>query len=108
MEDDTVVDLWHGTEGEPDATRPQYISKWYPDYRWRKYLSRLRKKEKTKRLKNFARYYCRKYNRFDPGPSRLAELTIDYYRMRTQPDYQPRTVEKIHMIDWYCFKQKER
>ncbi|MFQ5567619.1 MAG: HTTM domain-containing protein, partial [Paracoccaceae bacterium] len=71
MEDGAVVDLWHGVAGEPDTARPRYIGRWYPDYRWRKYLSRLPNKRYRAQRKNFARYYCRTYNRFDPGPVRL-------------------------------------
>jgi len=80
MEDGEVVNLWSGLAGEPIPIKPRYVSEWYPDYRWRKYLSRLPKKRLGKQVENFARYYCRNYNRFDPGPVRLSTLTIDYHR----------------------------
>jgi predicted DCC family thiol-disulfide oxidoreductase YuxK len=102
MEDGGVVDLWTGLAGEPALVKPRYVSEWYPDYRWRKYLSRLPKKELKEQVKNFARYYCRRYNRLDPGPVRLATLTIDYHRQTTMPDYQPSEYKLIRLLDWTC------
>jgi predicted DCC family thiol-disulfide oxidoreductase YuxK len=103
MEDDAVVDLWHRLPGEPDTAKPRYVSQWYRDYRWRKYLSRLPKTTSKEQLHNLGRYYCRTYNRFNPGPVRLATLTIDYYRERTLPDYQPPQSEVIRLLNWYCY-----
>ncbi len=102
MEDGTVVDLWHRRPGEPDTAKPRYVSRWYPDYRWRKYLSRLPDRRYPGQAKNFARYYCRTYNRFDPGPARLATLTIDYHRERTRPDYRPPEYRVIRLLNWNC------
>ncbi len=102
MEDGAVVDVWHGTPGEPDTAKPHYMSKWFPDYRWRKYLSRLPTKRFRPQIKNFARYYCRTFNRFDRGAVRLATLTIDYHRERTLPDYQPPEYKVIRLMNWNC------
>lgn len=102
MDDGSVVDLWHGVPGEPDTTKPRYVSKWYPDYRWRKYISRLPKKENEEQLKNFARYYCRTYNTFDPGVLKLSTLTIDYHRQQTMPDYNPPEYKVIRLLNWNC------
>ena len=105
MENGTVVDLWHGLPGEPDAAKPDTVAQWYPDYRWRKYLSRLPDRRYPGQVKNFARYYCRAYNRFDPGPVRLATLTIDYHRERTLPDYQPPEYKVIRLLNWNCLQK---
>ena len=102
MEDGAVVDLWHQRPGEPDTAKPRYVSKWYTDYRWRKYLSRLPSKRNLGQVKNFARYYCRTYNRFFPGAVRLATLTIDYHRERTLPDYQLPEYKVIRLLNWNC------
>jgi len=105
MEDGSVMDLWAGTEGEPDPSKPKYVVNWYPDYRWRKYLSRVPLDGYEDQLHNFARYYCRKYNRFEPGPQRLYKIRIDYHREWTMPNYQPRQYKKIHLLDWYCYEK---
>ena len=107
LEDGTVIDLWTGKEGEPDPSKPKYVVKWYPDYRWRKYLSRVPLDGYEEQLHNFARYYCRKYNVFEPGLLRLYKIEIDYHREWTMPDYQPREYKKIHLLDWFCFERKK-
>ncbi len=107
MENGTIVDLWHGTKGEPDTSRPANVAKWYPDYRWRKYLSRIPLSIQKEQLENFARYYCRKYNVFEPGLLRLYSFTIDYHRLSTQPDYEPHKYKVIRLLDWYCYDKEE-
>ncbi len=102
MEDGAVVDLWHRRPGEPDTAKPRYVSKWNTDYRWRKYLWRLPNKKYRGQVKNFARYYCRTYNRFDPGAVRLATLIIDYHRERTLADYQLPEYKVIRLLNWNC------
>jgi hypothetical protein len=108
MENGTAVDLWHGTTGEPDLARPRYVSQWYPDYRWRKYMSRVPLKAYSEQLRNFARHYCRKNNARDPGEPKLAGLWIDYHRDRTMPDYQPPESKVIRLLNWNCLAKKDK
>lgn len=102
MEDGSVVDLWHNSQGEPDTTKPKYPSQWYTDYRWRKYFERISSGQFKEQAHNFGRFYCRKYNRFEPGPQKLAALTIDYHRLTARPDHQPHDYKVIRLLNWYC------
>ncbi len=102
MNDGSVVDLWHETEGEPDTTKPRYISKWYVDYRWRKYIWRIVKSSGKEQRANFARYYCGKYNSSRSRQPRLERLSIDYHRLRTKRDYRPPGYKVIRLINWRC------
>ncbi len=80
---------------------------WYPDYRWRKYLSRLPLKGYEEQRESFARYYCRKYNVFEPGLLRLYSFTIDYHRLSSRPDYEPHDYKVIRLLDWSCYDRDE-
>ena len=91
-----VVEVLHDRAGEPDWTRPKYLSREYPTYRWRKYLIALKNDNFAKYRPYYARYLCRTWNRGHPRADQLVELSI-YFNYEVVPrEYLPRqTTRKL-------------
>ena len=105
LRDGTVVDVYNRAEGEPSWEKSTYIAQTYSDYRWRKYLSRIRTKRYEGQLLNYARYLCRSWNRGTSVEKQLMTYKIHFNSQRTLPDYQPREIKRTMIWRHHCFKR---
>ena len=105
LRDGTAVDVYNRTEGEPSWEKPKYVSMTYADYRWRKYLSRLRKSSYKDQLNNYGRYLCRSWNAGTPADKQLVTYKIHFSYQRTLPDYRDREIKNRLLWRYGCFKK---
>ena len=103
LRDGTVVDVYNRREGEPSWEKPIYIARTYSDYRWRKYLSRIRTKRNNGQLLNYGRYLCGSWNSGTPAAKQLMTYKIQFNSQRTLPDYQERKTHKKVIWHHDCF-----
>ncbi len=100
--DGSPIELWSGEVGPPPAVGATDMPAWHKDYRWRKYVSRITDPVNKAQLHNFARYYCRLYNRFDPWPLKLRRFSIRHDYQRTLPPGQGMTRGSAVILHWKC------
>lgn len=93
--DGTIVDVLRERIGEPDWTRPHYLAREYPNYRWRKYLIGLAHSDYAVVRPYYANYLCRRWNERRALEKRLVEVKLYFNVERVQPNYQPRTAERL-------------
>lgn len=105
LRDGTVVDVYNRAEGEPSWGKPTYIAQTYSDYRWRKYLSRMRKKRNERLLLHYGRYLCRSWNKGTPAEKQLMTYKVHFNSQRTLPDYQEREIKRRMIWRHDCFKK---
>lgn len=102
--DGTVVDVYNQVPGEPSFTKPDYVSKWFTDYRWRKYFSRF-SSSKSRQLLNYGRYLCYSWNQGKPQSKKLSTHQIYFNREITLPNYRGNEFERINIWNHSCFKK---
>ena len=100
-DDGTVVDVLRGFEGEPMFTRP-LLSREYPTFRWRKYLTRLAYETGPEHWQLYAQYLCRTWNEGKAAPNRLARLWIYFNNERIRADDRPRVTERVLLHSHHC------
>ena len=106
LENDKLVDVYHGALEEPSWEKPEYISQdFYQDYRWRKYMLRLTANRYKDHVRYYGRYLCRLWNKTAAEGERLGQFKIYYNKLRTQPDYQARTLEKRMIWHHWCLEK---
>ncbi|MEM8800027.1 MAG: HTTM domain-containing protein [Pseudomonadota bacterium] len=102
FEDGTMINLWTGEVGAPERQKPKYLVRYLRDYRWRKFFNVVSKEGKTRYLHDVARYYCRKYNRYETGPKRLHRIHFDVISERTRANYAPKRKKRERVLNWNC------
>lgn len=101
-QDGTPVDVLRHRLGEPDWTRPNYISEEYPTYRWRKYLNRLSYSQYEKHRHYYAEYLCRAWNTDEPEEKKLAQLKLYFNLEEVPPNYEPRKTKRLLLHAHQC------
>lgn len=104
LEDGTQVELFTGRRGAISYAKPENIYFHYGDYRWRKYFNRLPGDRYREPLRNYARYLCRTWNRFEQHETRLKSFDVIYMREFTQPAYGGNKSSRVTLIHWNCFE----
>ncbi len=94
LTDGTVVDVYNGTVGEPDTTRPAVVSAVYANYRWRKFLSLLEDQSYEDGPQwlalNYGRYLCRRWNDGTSDLPPLKSFVITFHVEWTGAPGEPR------------------
>jgi predicted DCC family thiol-disulfide oxidoreductase YuxK len=103
--DGRPTEVFSGRYGEPDYARPATLSDQFPNYRWRKYLTRLSQKSYQGYRADYGRYLCRGWNASASGDERLRRFQIWYVEERTRPDYLPPKIERHHIWRHWCFPE---
>lgn len=101
----TVVDVYNHRPGEPSFVKPKYVSKWYGDYRWRKYISRILGRHE-KQLVGYARYLCHSWNKEAPLNHKLWTFEIYYNKETTLPDYRGNELRRSRLWRHRCLDKK--
>jgi hypothetical protein len=95
----TTVDLFRNGK-EVSLVKPAYGSLEYKNYRWRKYMELMRKRDYLQPV--YARYLCREWNRRHQGGETLDELEIIYVLEWTQPVTEYSPIEKQSVYKFKC------
>lgn len=98
----TVVDVLKNRVIEPDFSRPRDLASEYPNYRWRKYLTRIAFGPDKAHRAPFARYLCRSWNQGKPASERLENVKIYFNVERVELNDNARAVERILVHDQMC------
>ena len=99
------LDVFSGGLGEPDYARPASLAHQFPNYRWRKYLTRLRLQGYEGYRPGYGRYLCRNWNASAVGGDRLRRFEIWYVEERTRPNYLPPIIERHRIWRHWCFPE---
>jgi predicted DCC family thiol-disulfide oxidoreductase YuxK len=99
------LDVFTGRDGEPDFARPASLANQFPNYRWRKYLNRLRLERYERYRLGYGSYLCRSSNADVAGDDRLRRFKIWYVEERTLPDYQPSVPARHRLWRHWCFPE---
>jgi predicted DCC family thiol-disulfide oxidoreductase YuxK len=105
--DGRKLDVFTGTAGEPDFARPDSLANQFPNYRWRKYLTRLWHKRYRRYRVGYGRYLCRSWNADSTGDDRLRRFKIWYVEERTLPDYEPPVPKRHRLWRHWCFPEDD-
>lgn len=107
LRDGTVVDLLAGKAGDPSFEKPEYASRLYEDYRWRKYFLRTKQSSYKKHYLYYGKYQCRKLaNKKDPKKE-LVALRMYFNLEVTLPDYKTRPVERKLLWEHWCYNKAD-
>ncbi|MEO5863308.1 MAG: DCC1-like thiol-disulfide oxidoreductase family protein, partial [Burkholderiales bacterium] len=98
----TAVDVLRNRVGEPNFTRPKDLASEYPNYRWRKYLTRLAFAPNKALRASFARYLCRSWDQGKPESDRLASVKIYFNMERIELNDNPRPVNRVLLHEQLC------
>jgi predicted DCC family thiol-disulfide oxidoreductase YuxK len=94
-----TVDLFRNGK-EVSFVKPAYGSLEYKNYRWRKYIEQMRKRDYLQPV--YARYLCGEWNRRHQGGETLDELEIIYVLEWTQPVTEYSPIEKQLVYKFKC------
>lgn len=100
--DDREVNAWTEEFGEVSFEKPERVTDLFINQRWRKYLSRLAKKRKSKSLKYFSIYICRRWNEKYSHGERLYKLRLYYITERTLPPGEEFEIKKKKIYSFRC------
>lgn len=100
--DGTVVDVLKNYPTDPDFSRPENMAAEYPNYRWRKYLTRLALEVDKAHRPPFARYLCRTWDQRKPDSQRLASVKIYFNMERIELNDDPRPVTRLLLHEQAC------
>ncbi len=107
LRDGTIVDVYNGTIGEPDWSRPRYVSRVYENHRWRKYLSILEDMSYDNDPPDFGlqygRYLCRSWNHEAPVERQLSTFQIYFNVEWSPPDNRAKEVVRRLVWSHDCF-----
>lgn len=95
----TTVDLFRDGK-EVSFVKPAYGSLEYKNYRWRKYMEQMRKRDYLQPV--YAAYLCRESHRRHQSGEALAELEIIYVLEWTQPVTEYSPIEKQSVYKFKC------
>ncbi|MBI1276476.1 DUF393 domain-containing protein [bacterium] len=102
LEDGRPIDAWHGTMGKPSFAEPTIIANWYPDFRWRKYVTQMYNEGTFKPYRPyFEGWLCQRWNRAHPNEP-LASLQVHAMWIDSYATGPARTVNKMSMPIAYC------
>ena len=101
-----IVDVYHAVPDQPDFAKPEFLyDAKYKNYRWRKYISRIGKKQYKSFLSHYGGYLCRRYNSEFGSEDPLTDLIV--YRMveRTPAPNQESQVKRNQIWRHWCVKK---
>ena len=101
-----VVDVFRGTEGEPDPGKPDDVWGYYTTYRWRKYLSRLAEPQFQPYRPAYANYLCRVWDRSHGGSSALRQLKLYVRAESNEPDGREPHQDTLLLLVHNCPENK--
>ena len=99
------LDVFSNTPGEPDFARPDSVGGQFPNYRWRKYLTRLWQRRNKRYRLDYGRYLCRSFNDGKAGEDRLRRFEIWYVEERTRAHYLPPKMTRHKLWRHWCFPE---
>lgn len=103
LQNGAKVDLWTGAPGYPPVRAPEDLRGWNKDYRWRKYFTRLHRKDFTRQRANLARYWCKQsWTDRDGNVQELARAKMTFYGRYTQPDFRPDRYKEFLLYNREC------
>ena len=90
----------------PGWEYPEILPYDYKNYRWRKYLGRVRSSKNNRIRSGYGSYLCRKWNnRLIPASQQLATFEIHFKMLRTLPDYAKREPITDRVWIHWCFEE---
>lgn len=101
--DDRVIDAFNDRLEPPIVAKPEYVSHSYPNYRWRKYLSRTALGKNYEHRRYFAQYLCTRWNNSHPKAQRLERLKIYFNRQTVNIEGLPRDTKRMLLWRHECF-----
>lgn len=104
LKDGAAVDVQHYRIGEPDWSKPVYLSQTYPDHRWHKFYRRVWRDEHSQLRLPWARYLCWQWNEDAPPDRQLQNFDIYFLRETSLPDYRRAEPERLHLWRHHCFE----
>lgn len=105
--DGREVDVYKERMESPVWAFPEKrLSADYKNYRWRKYLGRVRSSKNNVIRSGYGGYLCRTWNNRDiPRDEELATLEIHFMTLRTMPDYAARESSSRRVWRHWCFAE---
>ena len=92
---------WEGRR-EFSFERPLVHSDQYPDYRWRKYLSRLQRKPGSKYRLEYGAWLCRSWNANYQAEEQLEAFNLFFVTERTRPPGQLPEISVDLLMRYHC------
>ena len=102
LEDGTAVDVYDHREAPVTWTRPPSLADTYPNMRWRKYLTWLRRPKHCSYRRHYAHYLCRLWNEAPPSGRMLRSLTLYFMLERTGPAGDAPRTRKVALGHYGC------
>ncbi|MCP2731917.1 HTTM domain-containing protein [Limnofasciculus baicalensis] len=103
LKDGTEIDVFN--HGKPVTwEKPALVADTYPNGRWRKYMLNFWYPDNARYRPYYGGYLCRDWNSQHQGGKQLDRFNIYFMKERTLPNYQPPKVEKVFIMDYYCFE----
>lgn len=85
---------------------PELLSAHHENYRWRKYIGRIRSSKSDTIRRGFGSYLCNRWNNRDiPVHKQLASFEIYFVRRKTVANEQPKPESKIRTWRHWCFAE---
>ncbi len=106
--DGTDVDVFNFRMKAPELDHPSFEDSRYPNYRWRKYFTKLKKEKFRGYLEAYADYVCREWNAQHPPLQHLLWFQIFLFGLATpapdSTDPPPKPTKSL-FFDKSCLKQ---
>ncbi len=98
------VDVYNMTMEPPSWEWPELLSWEFENYRWRKYLGRVRSYKTNTIREGYGAYLCRRWNdRKIPTSDELASFEIYFVRKKSMPPGEKRPESTIRAWRHWCF-----
>ena len=98
LQDGRVVDLLR--DGEHPSMKP--TTRHFANYRWRKYFEIVGKPNQIDRLRDYARFACRDWNRKHPRREHVIDLEVYWLVMHTLPHSGEAQPEVVKLLEHAC------
>ena len=85
--------------------KPENVVEQFKNYRWGKYLRRLKSGNKKNHRLYFGKFICRRWNYGRKYSELLDSFNIYFMKEVSLPNYQTANVEKISLWRHWCFKK---
>jgi len=106
LRDGTAVDVYQMKFGSPDWDYQTVFPSSYENYRWRKYLGRVRSLQDNRIRLGYGQYLCQKWNSQGlPKNQELATFEIHFKTLETKPDYAERIPHTHKVWRHWCFSE---
>ena len=105
LRDGTIVELLTGKEGEPSWEKPEYASRLYENYRWRKYYLRTKQPDYKAHLLYHGKYLCRKWANPDNPKKDLVALRMYFNLEKTLLEYKSAPIKRNLMWEHWCYNK---